>query len=762
MYQRSPLLKAFLTIAFVVFVPHAFAEEGVVADIGISDTGVKGQSGSDLEIGFTISNRADRVQSDVRYGVELVRQSEGGQTIVDSFLAPETLAIGPGASEPVRLDYAAPGYLSGTYDLWAMVRTTGGVVLGISKIETVKLSGTATYVDLRDCVVKIGMSGETTWLAKGISASPSDELVLSCTAENLAAEPLSVRPSFRTFERSVYGAPVEAGSAVVSDISFAAHEEKGIDIVLPHADRPQAYDVAMTLRNVADISEASGTIVTHYVVPGASATIQDASFGKDSYAKGEIVDLSVFWSGSADASSGLGPVTLSAEVTGADGRTCVSDAIRKTVSDAGTVTLSAVATAGCEYPGATVTLRDAAGTLLDERVVGTAPVGEDRDGKDSGTAAPVTDSGPGRGIENVSRDVALLVVSVLFLVSILAIALKRGGRRGIRSLAVLAVLSGALVGAEAEAVTWEGGGNTFTVTADREKYSVSENVHLDAIALVTACSNGELGYSLTASLSGKTVQLGSGFPQESGTVTYYLSGDLTAPGTPGSYAIELEGCDLYTGECGSASIPITVIAGNNGICGNADGQETLSSPSDDLCSKGYASGVEGTGPWIWTCFGTDGGADDSCYAPKADTFRMCHNGAYYASEGETGTTVTLPKSDTSRHYLRTYFDGGSGCSGEDVTWYTNFSSSVPSVAGMNPLSWFASSERWFSVIGKGNTLIQAVFGERSIAMPVQVSDITFPGPEDPEDPEGPGSPGIPGSGGGGYGDTNWREVAPGD
>src|SRR4051794_4032000 len=53
----------------------------------------------------------------------------------------------------------------------------------------------------------------------------------------------------------------------------------------------------------------------------------------------------------------------------------------------------------------------------------------------------------------------------------------------------------------------------------------------------------------------------------------------------------------------------------NGVCGPADSVAVSSAPNTGLCSSGIASGVSGTGPWEWSCFGQKGGTTASCSAP---------------------------------------------------------------------------------------------------------------------------------------------------
>jgi hypothetical protein len=51
-----------------------------------------------------------------------------------------------------------------------------------------------------------------------------------------------------------------------------------------------------------------------------------------------------------------------------------------------------------------------------------------------------------------------------------------------------------------------------------------------------------------------------------------------------------------------------------GVCGSANGQALNTAPTANLCAAGTPSSVTGSGPWTWTCYGTDGGGDQSCSA----------------------------------------------------------------------------------------------------------------------------------------------------
>jgi len=52
----------------------------------------------------------------------------------------------------------------------------------------------------------------------------------------------------------------------------------------------------------------------------------------------------------------------------------------------------------------------------------------------------------------------------------------------------------------------------------------------------------------------------------------------------------------------------------NGVCGASNGMAFYSAPSTNLCGTGTPSGVTGSGPWNWSCAGSNGGTNANCSA----------------------------------------------------------------------------------------------------------------------------------------------------
>src|SRR5882724_83111 len=99
------------------------------------------------------------------------------------------------------------------------------------------------------------------------------------------------------------------------------------------------------------------------------------------------------------------------------------------------------------------------------------------------------------------------------------------------------------------------------------------------------------------------------------TGTKATSGTLAV--SPTSTATYTLTCTGITGTSAAASTTVVVTAAPvavNGTCGSANGTTASSAPSSNLCSTGTSSSVAGSGPWTWSCGGSNCGTTASCSA----------------------------------------------------------------------------------------------------------------------------------------------------
>jgi cytochrome b involved in lipid metabolism len=71
----------------------------------------------------------------------------------------------------------------------------------------------------------------------------------------------------------------------------------------------------------------------------------------------------------------------------------------------------------------------------------------------------------------------------------------------------------------------------------------------------------------------------------------------------------------------------------NGSCGTTNATAVATTPTTGLCTVGTVGTVSGTGPWTWSCAGTNGGTTASCSATKTGATATPVNGACGTSNG---------------------------------------------------------------------------------------------------------------------------------
>jgi uncharacterized protein DUF1566/List-Bact-rpt repeat protein len=104
----------------------------------------------------------------------------------------------------------------------------------------------------------------------------------------------------------------------------------------------------------------------------------------------------------------------------------------------------------------------------------------------------------------------------------------------------------------------------------------------------------------------------------------------------------------------------------NGVCGGANAGTFSNAPAINLCNPGNTSSVSGTGPWSWTCQGSDGGATASCSA-AIQTYTMTFSaGSGGVLSGTTSQAVNYGSSTTAvtanastGHYFVNWTEGTS-------------------------------------------------------------------------------------------------------
>jgi hypothetical protein len=133
------------------------------------------------------------------------------------------------------------------------------------------------------------------------------------------------------------------------------------------------------------------------------------------------------------------------------------------------------------------------------------------------------------------------------------------------------------------------------------------------------------------SASGTTIPSAAQIVDSGGNVWTLASGVVMKNGMPAGYSANVilllyynsviyqeNSADNWWSWNGSSWVGINgdprATTATNGECGTSNGESLTTAPATNLCSAGSASAVSGSGPWSWSCAGSNGGTTAYCSA----------------------------------------------------------------------------------------------------------------------------------------------------
>lgn len=338
-----------------------------VATVNIYDATNTKINNSKYSVSFRIQNGTG-IQSNIRYGIQLVRKSDS--RVVDMQLANEAITLTEKESRDITIEYNLPAFVpNDTYKLMIIAENQNGLPLaympaGIpERLITINNSNGGISID--NCYLT--KEGDASTTAKytntqGVLVSGSEKLLAHCTvsSSSLMANN-NLRLQLITHKRDQLG-DILTNNILDNKVSLKGDDASEITFEIPTLTIPQIYSIDTFLINSSD-QKVSTSYYIRYSVAGLSATIQNAILDNVNYKKGGTATLKVFWTSSSGAKD---TYILNAKITDANGNICTS--AKKNINTSTTIgneTLKLAIEKDCRGAIAEVTITDTKGNILD-------------------------------------------------------------------------------------------------------------------------------------------------------------------------------------------------------------------------------------------------------------------------------------------------------------------------------------------------------------------------------------------------------------
>ena len=593
------------------------AEAVLIADVNIYEAKIVSQDKNKFELSFNLSN-GKGIQSGIGYTVSLIKDNEEkGQIMADEKVYPRDIQLKDNQVIKESVQYIAPEYLGGEYDLWIFAKNEKGLSLAISSLGKVKLNGDNQYLEIinNSCYMTVGDEDIKYGPRQGVDIKQGEKLFMNCEVQNNFDSKMEVTPNVKTFWRSTSGEEIN-NSSKEDKIMLEPKGKKKISVELVIPSEPQAYEVRLSLLNNQG-NTVSNEADAHYVLSGASATIQNITLDKNYYQKGDKAKLSFFWSGSADGffgsrmgNNGDLKYFIQAIIQDGEGNKCAKDINSELDKDKTNPEFDFLIDSECQNPTVLINLKDEKGNILDES---DAKIKSD---------SKIESSLPIKSAE--AKRLIFIIFVIIILVTLLTVIFRK--KTGLKAIIFFLLISGMLFfNYSAKAAPYSAsyrvwtqygtssnsGANhnvTMTPSLDKVSYNPGETITASIAAFSADCNNSYIDYALGMRVNGTESKRGgyfiqsdiSGSDNTTDARVYAYSKTFTAPSSPGNY----QAVFFYEDKrCKPLSYGGRLCYFDNGVyVGNKTSQVNYNVPG------GVAPyGTSWTAPQMWTALKNYGG-----------------------------------------------------------------------------------------------------------------------------------------------------------
>ncbi|MDD3302297.1 MAG: hypothetical protein PHN31_01980 [Candidatus Gracilibacteria bacterium] len=554
------LLLTLILLSFFTVYNYTYSESSdngrVIATVNIYDAKILSQDNNTIKLQFDLSNR-EYVQPDIRYAVRLI--TENGD-IIEEKVYDEVVNLNENTDIIKEVEYEAPAYLNGKYEISVIAKNRSGLTLALSRNFEIVLNGSNDYVEINEssCYLKVEGFEEKYNLSQGVDILNEENLIATCKLKNNSDESKKIIPYYKSYLRNGFGDEVNTENIPEENILLNASEEKEFSFKIPNAKLPQAYDVKLSLKDETG-KIISNEIIFHYVISGASATIQNVRLDKDSYKKGENALIDIFYSKSVGNFIGArndfikdSKLFFGIEIKDSNNNVCISNS-EKELTDSTQLNLSLPVINDCINPNIVSYIKDESGKILDKKEYNIK-------------SESIQKKKVFNNTENTSN-INLVFISIVFIIVLIVIIYLFKSKKNknkkknntIIQIIFMFMLIGLFIGdnkeVSADSITnsylvragqyrFPGVSQvphdyTITVNFDKKQYKPGEKVYVSQNTISVRCANTFINSILNVKNNG--VQILSKNFNDMSTLTKNIQNiSFTAPSTPGTYSLEFE------------------------------------------------------------------------------------------------------------------------------------------------------------------------------------------------------------------------------
>lgn len=498
-----------------------------VATVNVHDIKILVQQDNLFDISFGISND-EGVQSGIIYAIDLLKKDDNGNvSLVDQKIYSEDiLTLGQGETTQKLVSYVAPRSLQGQYFIAVEARNSEGLMFGMPLAEEpIMLNGSGDRIAVEQSTCFLTVDGETEdkryALEQKMDISSEQNLILHCSLANNFTTERIVTPTIEVRYRSAFGRLISQNSQ--DSIVLVPGKNHDFSIKIPKATNPQLYAVSLTFLD-ENHEQISSPIGFSYVSQGPGASIQNIVIDKNAYSKGDVAQITLYWTGTAESSS------LSVSVTDEYGNACIdpfTQALDAKKSQGGVEHFSLTVIRDCQRPIIVAKILDQDGKIL----TGNDSFLQSRNRQEEGVLAPILSA---QGNPFMAIIYGLVFLSIITALIYLIRKNRRAGMTLFFSLVMGAGIFGS--GKSASAVTFyvsDGVGDSasFTATLNKSSYAPGENIVASGsyVPLSTSHYGTNTAFRLDATIAGVYKSI------------LNTSASFASPGAVGSYSAQILG-----------------------------------------------------------------------------------------------------------------------------------------------------------------------------------------------------------------------------